>query len=552
MAERVILKADSNYVNVASLREKDFDNSRFTFPDSTVIEPEPVNSNGTDFVIDSFCEKPTYIPFIPEDKRNFCMYYPFGDKLDGYNLYDVFHKEYIPAKGIKKADDDTQYYEVRNKRYRPVGDIPVGQSLDNYFIRNEGIPLSKNSEVSRKVYSNSFYSYDCSVGEKINYTYDGVMPGTGLSSENLLVDCLDENMFNQPTIYNTKAALIQSQTPVEIATKEFESVNPSKLTLSFSCKFVNTVTTNYFEVLVVKTDTSNNVTTERFLINNVHTEWVDRKVSFSSSNLKRISIQVLPENDNTVKICRVMLNYGSHNINYDGRYHFKTKDLGKSFPIIIKFLRDSEDEDYLIPSNSTWTISYKRYINTSNITEYHIDQLGQCAYLGYISSKPTVLKIGTYDTYPHDWESKEPITEEAWDNVFIKYDGYTVYFYLYRNTKKILETSFLSSPSNFKKTVTLPDGTVIPFNLVLGGSLTSNLEPSIINYTKYSDLIILPMCLSDEEIDKMAGSLISIDMNNMSYESKTDVLNNTEYNLRKNLTVLRGPIFKETVNMGVQ
>lgn len=538
---------------------------------STKDTPESYSLNNS-LGFDTFCEKPPFIPELESDlDRNCSMFYPFGDKLDGYNLYDVFHKNFLPAKGTAQAG--ITYYEIKSKRYE-IKDVQVGDSVQGLYIKSESIPLMKNSEASRRVYSNSFYSESFKYGEKINFTYDGVMPGSNKSSDNLLIDSSSFDTFSTDTntIFNTPPKIITksagSFSEFTIESNQF-SQKSGYFTLSL---FSRIITDSELKgVFLVEIYTDNDSNGKKYPVFNLSSDWTNNIFTFKFDNpitkffLKFRDISVTSSvNGDKIEFCGLMLNEGQYAINFDRKYHFKSSNIlyNKMFPILINFLRPSS-EDYLIPKNNSWTITYQRFLNiqniekvlgedvvTFNVNEDKIDTIGNnYVNIGYKNNKPVVTVNGqVYES------SINSAYKRGFEKIFIIYNASnsTLTCKIYRNFELIYEKTISSiDSSRFSVSETVNDK-VVNYDLILGGFVNNGVQVN--KFTKYSDLIIIPRVLNDEEIYRMTNSMMSVDFNCMAYNDKTTYTGSqgtpeTTVSLDTNMTSLRGSKFFWTRNI---
>ena len=590
--DTTLLSSSRKNTKVFSLKEKDFTYGiplwKFiTYGDEhsvkTTININP-SSSAKGFMIDSFCERPAYVPVkgkrdpLYSDAKNYSLYFPLSDKLEGYNLYDVFYTEYVPAKGTFSVEDDNQYYELRNGAYRKKKNLEEGDKLNNYFLKTSGISLERNSKLSSNIYKNSTFT-NSGYGEKINFFFDGIAPGSSDTSCNLL---FNKELKCKSDRSNTSIALAESRSVYR--TKSFDvltdpeynnvlyyedidvpNANVDGYTFSFIAKIDDYLSDNNVEdvnnrkeynfevggVIKVFKKTSGSYPSEAegpwVLAQNVvfSTDWKQYSVFIDNDSIKgetiKIAISLYKLNNVKIRTSAFMLNKGNYIASFDDRFHFvhdTPVTIQRKYPVLIDFLAYKNEDISRMPKTSSWTISYKRFINASPESEdlTKIDYLGNGLTFGY--------PFEDYDTSNFVGHI---------ENVFIIYDAenLNLKYKVISDSSSIEKTYSFEEGPNFDSIV--PDDTSVHFNIILGGYVEDG-TIKVNNFTKYSDFMAFPYVLEEDEINKMSNTLMSVSFNSKAYsehyEQKDGVAEGVQkYELRDNLTVLRSANFFETKNI---
>lgn len=565
-----LLSSNRKNSKIFSLKEKEFIYGtplwKFMSYEDKSAQKEIINinpkSDSKGLLIDSFCEKPAYVPLKNKKEdlegynyaKNYSLYFPLSDKLEGYNLYDVFYTEYIPARGIFLEGDENQYYEIRNGAYRKKKNIEVGDSLKNFFLKTEGMPLEKNSKLSSNIYKNISFS-NTSYGEKINFFFDGIATGTSDTNCNLLygktIQCETKNpngnveITESRSVYRTKSFDIASDPAynvfiyyedIEIPNDEVDgytfsfiarlddylSITNSDIEDVNSRKQFSVETKATILVFVKESDVYNDGTS---LYKDIvlSTDWSQYNYFLDNNLIKGKTIKVaiaIGTFSSKVKTSAFMLNKGNYIVNFDDRFHIKHDEpvlSQRKYPVLINFLSSNENDSIRMPKTSSWTISYKRFINASSdsINLSKIDYLGNGLTFGY----------------PFEGYNASDFVGHL-ENVFIIYDSSdsTLRYIVYSDNSKIEKTFTSLSSTDFDSVV--PDDVNVHFNIILGGYVEGN-TIKINNFTKYSDFMAFPYVLEEDEINKMSNTLMSVSFGSKTYEERYVSLKAEDYSNTK-------------------
>lgn len=617
---RNILSSDKQHTKVYSMVDKGFDDTKnppfylATYQSaSTESQVTEVRINpkvsAPALIMDSFCEKPAYVPLKSStdegfsDAKKFSIYFPFGDKLEGYSLYDIFRKDFIPAKGTLSAQDNNIYYEIRDGAYRQKKGLVEGDSLSGLYVASNNITLEKSINISSNVYNTPISSLGL-IGKKINFSYDGLMPGTTDSNVNLLYNKnlravrvfsgneSEVTLNTGSSVYRTKSYEVPFETGakyyIELQNIEFTDEDAEGYTFSFCVRLDDTcyVTgdpstedvnnrkiqsplTGTFKLLDRTGSTIQELKVEPVTFT---TDWTQVKIFIENAESikgKTLNLAVIvPElsagvSVSKAKLCGFMLNKGLYAVSFDDRYHIYHEDSAiqnKIYPILINFISKSEEDSIRMKATSSWTINYKRVINASPTSSAlnKIDVIGNNLFsYGYKNGHPVFYVKGEPENIVTSIFAKDFVGNL--ENIFVTYNSdtnvltYSIYSkdYGYKISFNNVDASLQNIQASFENT----DSTAVLFNLILGGYI-DNSELKVNNFTKYSDLMIFPYVLSDEEIDKMNNVIMSVTTGVSMYvesDQKITVDNEekivTKYELVKDKNVLRSSSFFETTNI---
>lgn len=556
-----IISSNKSHTKIISMNEKGFTNIEYNVGDKN-------------FLFDSFCEKPAYVPIIKDktdpNYNNFVklsMYYPLGDKIQGYSLYDTLCGNVIPAKGTyDEQSDNTEYLEIRNGDYRKALSLHDQDSLNGYYIRATNVPLEKSHKVSSKFYSTGIYisGANAKYGKLLNFTYDGIAPGTGDTSINLLYDetpvptSQNSNFTITKSVFNTDSYTFDRanntvNTEIKFSNISVPNDNIDWYTFSFYARVYKEETIQASGSLkeTVKCVDSNaslsvsfseqNGQSESFIqsiqnmtFNNVNSDWKLVRFFINGSLIKGKTINIYifagsSDTKNILKFCGFMLNKGKYVITYDNRFH-KSSSVdyrqGLKYPLLIDFLNTSGTTGK-IPSDSSWTVCYDRYVNAAS----------DCSELNSLDSLGNGIKL----------EAATGVTEQ-WEKVFLIYDS-SLHKIKYRSySDGNTEYSREIEVTNLNFNSSAPDEPELKYNLILGGYEDSE-TINVNGFCRYRDLMIFPYVLSDTDIRKMADTCLSVSFDTMKYDESLDEEETTKYELKKNIASLRSSSFFETSNI---
>lgn len=557
---------------IANLGYLDFSDSLISngkVAENLKLDPEVASYDGVR--IDTFCEKPAYIP--PDYKG---IYFPLGDNLIGYDLQDFISANKIQAKG-KAPENPPDYYKKAGGFSKK--EVSVDSSVEGLFVDADGLlPLDRGNNDVRTVYSPvNFKNEDKTrYGRNINFSYDGLKPGS-LDCGNLLRydegrENWKDNWHNcdvelSGNIYRASDGLILRNITSTTCFEKTILLPEGTYTFSFFIKADDTdglngrlIYDNPQKGLICPASKNDNTF-------EVSTSWERKYRTLEvSSEEESITLKISfdqPNHNCPIKICGMMLNeggypktYNPNGLGYDGK---EIDDI--KMPLDIYFLDDKR-----IDPSKDWSLMYKRKIDIpkGRINDFYlVDSIGD-AYFGYKNGKTFIGKKPDETTYDNINSSEITIADKNrsyTENVLITYNRVTesinYYVYTFVDSKNRKHDSYHYS-KNLPITIDRLVGTIpqdnVKYNLLLGGCIEKD-ENDITNLdmpmsATYSDLIIIEgKCLTENEWHNILNIQASITPAVMYYENyheDEDSKIDADCILKKDILALRSYSIIET------
>jgi len=526
--------------------------------------PSP-SINYTGVMVDNFCEKPAFIP----DTYGKAIYYPLSDKIEGYDLKNFVHSDFIKAKGYCTTNE-IEYYQRNGNTFEKLTVQPrIGDKVSNYYIQSDSISCDKGSNDIRTTYYNPEFSNKTLYGKKINFSFDGLKPGT-LRSNNLLKfdnnetswlvnwkNCIEKKVSKN--IYNTVDGL---QLKVNKDSYFEKTLSLSAGTYTFSC-FMRLDDTVYYDNGIENVNERKIVEQKDiidFTINDktysylVNTDWEKHFTTFTIDSNKEYTLKLSCNDKKSnldLKVCGLMLTNTTYPKTYNsrGQEYDQVVINDKTYPLNVLFLSDEKID----PSDS-WTLLYRRKIDanssfTSNVC-LCVDYLGEKIKFGYLNNKAFIDVNGKYI----DKEININNFINHVENIILKYD-YERKILTYEVRSNLDKYVFDNlDVSNISLEGIMPKDTVkynLLFNVVVDDGLDCLMSGT------YNDLMIFTGLVSNDDIYRIINNIMTFTNGRVYYETYKDSLDENDnvvmsldYEVKDVLTLVTNRII-ETKNIGV-